>query len=317
MNRPSRKPDSLKHSTGISEPTSSRSGFSPASAFAQAAYSRKGGPGLKTSLNAYSFNLQLRAGAVGSGSELTLFDVLDFCSQHRFDAIDPTGYFFPGYPDVPSDAYLSEFSKRTSDLGLDISGTGIRNNFASSDMASRVADIELARKWIEVADKLGAPVIRLFAGHEDKGVDREEVYKWMADDLRICAEYGRQHGVLIGVQHHGDFLKTADQTIRLVEMVHSDWLGVIVDTGYFHTDPYNEIAAVVPYAVNFQVKTSPYGKNSPVPLDLDRFVGIIRNAGYRGYLPIETLTPDGGTSDPLNEVPPFLAKVKAAIDRSG
>ena len=48
-------------------------------------------------------------------------------------------------------------------------------------------------------------------------------------------------------------------------MVDSDWFGVIVDTGNFQQgDPYEEIAKVMPYAVNFQVKESPYGSASAV-----------------------------------------------------
>ena len=33
---------------------------------------------------------------------MTLFDLLDFCAEQNFDAIDPTGYFFPGYPKPPT-----------------------------------------------------------------------------------------------------------------------------------------------------------------------------------------------------------------------
>src|SRR5690554_4109262 len=43
----------------------------------------------KVSLNLYSFNKLL------SDKEVDLFDMLRFCAQHNFDAIDPTGYYFP------------------------------------------------------------------------------------------------------------------------------------------------------------------------------------------------------------------------------
>ena len=52
------------------------------------------GPKLKSSLNVYSFNSLLR------DNKIDLFDVLDFCAEQNFDAVDPTGYYFPGYPDV-------------------------------------------------------------------------------------------------------------------------------------------------------------------------------------------------------------------------
>ncbi len=277
---------------------------------------RAGGPKLKTSLNAFSFNDAILGVKGGAAPSLTLFDVLEFCAQQDFDAIDPTGYYFPGYPKVPSDEFIARFKKRAFDLGIGISGTGIRNNFAAADKAARAADVRLAKEWIEVAAKLGAPVIRVFAGHEAPGANREEVAKWMADDIRACAEHGKKFGVVVGVQNHGDFLRTAEQTIQLIDAIGSDWVGVILDTGNYPKDPYAEIASILPYTVNFQIKESPYGKDSPVRLDLDRFVKIVRAAGYRGYLPIETLAVTNVPYDPFKVVPKFHAEVTAAFRRN-
>lgn len=270
---------------------------------------------LKTSLNAFSFNVAMTRGLHGNGPDMTLLDVVDFCAEHNIDAIDPTGYYFPGYPNVPTDAYIAGFKRRTFDLGVDISGTGIRNNFATADTAVRREGVERAKQWIEAAAKLGAPVIRVFAGDEESEIDREDIYQWMADDLRTCAEYGQQFGVVVGVQNHGDFLQNAEQTIRLVKEVDHPWLGVILDTGNFHDDPYGDIEAVLPYTVNFQLKESPYGKDSTDPIDLDRFVSLVRASGYRGYVPIETLTASGTNPDQRELVPKFMAKVKAAFAR--
>ena len=279
---------------------------------------RIGGAKLKVSLNAYSFAKALNDHIKGRGRGMTLFDLLDFCAEHDFDAIDPTGYFFPGYPAPPADEYINHFKRRAFQLGLDISGTGVRNDFATPNKEARAADVRHVKEWIEAAAKLGAPVLRVFAGPEPAGHAWQEVAEWMAADLRECADYGQRFGVLIGVQNHGDMLKSADQTIKVVEMVDSDWFGVIVDTGYFMTeDPYVDIAKVVPYAVNFQVKESPFGKESPVRTDLQRLVRIIHDGGYRGYLPIETLSLPNRSYNPTQLVPQFLAELRVALEQAG
>lgn len=277
---------------------------------------RVGGARLKISLNAYSFNPLLRANLQDSNTGLSLMDLLEFCARNNFDAVDPTGYYFPGYPDVPSDAYINTFKQRAFQLGVEISGTGVRNNFAEPDKAKRAADVALVKAWIEAAAKLGAPVLRLFSGPEPQGYTRQQVLDWMTDDFSQCVEYGRQFGVLVGVQNHGDFLKTADQTLELVQRVDSDWFGVIVDTGNFWTDdPYDDIARVLPYAVNWQVKERmPHGD---VPMDLKRLLKILGAGGYRGYLPIETLPKKDTPYDPVTVVPPFLKKVRDAINETG
>ena len=306
-------------------------GFGASSLFAAATpVKRTGGPLLKISLNAYSFGKLLNDHAHGRGPGMTLFQLADFCAEQGFDGFDPTGYYFPGYekngPGVPPDKFIFELKRRAFDLGLGISGTGIGNNFTTADKAARARDVQRIKNWAEVAAKLGAPVLRVFADTQmraqtwqdvAKGASRDEVEKWIADDIRSCADHAAGYGVIIGVQNHGDFLKTADNVISLLARVDSPWCGAIVDTGYFRApDPYAEMAKAAPYAVNWQIKQSPLGveKEAEAPTDLLRLLRIVRESGYRGYLPIETLSPRGGQSyDPYKVVPQFLSEVRNAI----
>src|SRR5215212_7957891 len=78
-----------------------------ASLHAQNPISRKGGSYVRTSLNAYSFNTLLNEGMKNPGKGMTMFQLLDFAAKNNFDAIDITGYFFPGYHAVPSDEYIN------------------------------------------------------------------------------------------------------------------------------------------------------------------------------------------------------------------
>jgi sugar phosphate isomerase/epimerase len=143
----------------------------------------------------------------------------------------------------------------------------------------------------------------------------------MVDDLSEAVEHGKRFGVIVGIQNHGDFLKTGDETIELIKAVNSEWIGVIVDTGYFLTlDPYVDIEKVLPYGVNFQIKEfvhvcpSQYMTPQLHPTDLIRLMTIIRRSGYRGFLPIETLSAGKDEPyEPLKEVPLFLKIVRKAI----
>jgi sugar phosphate isomerase/epimerase len=288
--------------------------FGVLSAEGQIPPKRVGGPRLKTSLNAYSFNKALNAQLKGSGKGMSLFDLLDFCAKQNFDAIDPTGYYFPGYPKPPSDGFLYNFKRRAFILGLDISGTGVRTHFASADKEKRARDVQHVKEWVEVAARMGAPVLRVFAGTHPEGQSWEEVAEWMTAALKACVEHGKKHGVIIGIQNHNDFLKTGAQTVKIVKMVDSEWFGVIVDTGAFATpDPYKDIALVAPFAVNWQIKTHMPGNGSQVKTDFKRIVQIAREANYRGYLPIETLPVAKEAYDPLVRVPQALKDLRSAL----
>ena len=291
---------------------------------------RVGGVNLKISCNAYSFAKLLNDQLRGRGKGISLFEFADFCAQQNFDGFDATGYYFPGYekdgPGVPADKYIYDLKRHAFDLGLGISGTGVGNNFTTADKAARARDVQRIKNWAEVAAKLGAPVLRVFADTQMRaqtwqtvsaGATRDAVEGWIADDIRECAEHAGKVGVIIGVQNHGDFLKTADDLLSLINRINSAWCGAIVDTGYFKApDPYAEMAKAAPYAVNWQVKQSPEGveNEATAPTDLKRLLKIVRASGYRGYLPIETLSPRGGGSyDPYKVVPAFLAQLRAAI----
>lgn len=284
---------------------------------------REGGPMLKVSLNAYSFSKLLNSKVKRHGEGIDLFQLVDFCAKYNFDGFDATGYFFPGYPAVPGNDYINNLKRKAFELGVGISGSGVRNNFTVPDKAKRAADVQHIKQWVEVASQLGAPVLRVFAdtqmknlGWQDvaKGYTWDQVANWIAADLRECAEHGKEHGVIIGVQNHGDFLRTGDNLLKLLNLVDSEWCGAIVDTGYFKTkDPYEDMTRVAPYAVNWQVKQSPFGAESEVPLDLKRFIRIVRASDYRGYLPIETLSAKGKDYDPFTVVPQFLNELRQAI----
>jgi len=268
------------------------------------------------SVNAYSFADLLSARDTKNNEQVySLFNLLDWCASKNIKAIDPTGYFFPTYPEVPSDEYIAQLKARASELGIAFSGTGIRNNFASPDSTVRAEGVELAKKWIVVASKLGAPVIRLFAGEIPAGYEDkwDEVAGWMVKCYKECAIYGEQYNVKIGIQNHGDMIQTADQCLKVLKAVDSKWVGLIVDTGSFKTaDPYADIEAVTPYAINWQIKDSPFSPDNEVRTDYNRLIEILYRKGYHGYLPVETLAVKGWHYDPFALVSGMLSKLDSA-----
>jgi len=275
-------------------------------ATAQGRVSRSSGTRVRLGLNAYSFNEPLRAGT------LTLDDLVDYCAQHGLDGLDATGYYFPGYPKVPDDAFLYRLKRRAFLNGVTISGTGVRNDFAVDDPAARQRDVRMVKDWIEAAAKLGATVVRIFSGLKvPDGGTFERTLEWMVPDIKACVEHGRQHGVIVGLQNHHDFVKTANETIRIVEAVNSEWFGVILDIGSLRQgDPYAEIEKLVPYAVTWQLKENVWYGEKEVPTDVGRIKAVLDKAGYRGFLPIETL----GAGDPRVKVARFLSEVRRVFE---
>lgn len=284
---------------------------------------RVAGAHLKPAVNAYSFIELLTANAKDASKGIDLFGVCDFCAKHGCDAVDLTGYFFPGYPKAPDDRYLIKLKRHAFDRGLAISGTGVRNDFTTTDKAARDEGVQRIKTWIEVAAKLGAPAVRAFADSQPPfenwqqaaaNASRETVETWMADSLRECAEHGQKFGVIVAVQNHCDFINTGAEHLSLLKRVDHEWCAALVDTGkYLTADPYADIALVAPYAVNWQIKETMGSSTDSPRTDMKRLVTIIRKSGYRGYLPIETLSMKRKGYDPLVEVATVLAELREAI----
>jgi sugar phosphate isomerase/epimerase len=274
-------------------------------AVAQERNTNHGKSKLKISLNAFSFNAPL------SENRMTLEELLETCSEIGFEGIDITAYYFPGYPNVPSDEYLYRIKRKAFRLGLDISGTGVRNDFTDPDKQKRAEHVQLVKNWIDVAAKLGAPVVRIFAGIQNPvGYTRDQITAWMLNDIQECISYSKQKGILIGIQNHADFIQTAAQAIDIVEKINSEWFGLILDTGSYRLhDPYEEVSKTAKYAVNWQLKENIFINGDEKPADIQRLVDIIKTSGYRGYIPIETL----GPGDPKTKVKVLYKKVKEAV----
>jgi sugar phosphate isomerase/epimerase len=247
------------------------------------------------------------------------FNLLDWCASQNIKALDATAYFFPTYPEVPSDEYLEKFKNHAKRLGIAISGTGVRNNFASPDPKVREKDVMLTKAWIVAASKIGAPMVRVFDGAIPKGYENnwEEPAQWMLDCYKECAEFGAKYGVKLGIQNHGDMLKTAEQCKYILDRLDKKWVGLILDTGNFKTtDPYKDIAEMVPYAINWQIKESVFGIGSSIKTDYNKLMKIVVDGGYQGYLPVETLVVRGRPYDPFNQVPAMLKEMEEAIKKA-
>ncbi len=260
---------------------------------------------LKISLNAFSFNDLLLS------KKITIDDVLDFCARLGFEGVDLTGYYFPGYPEAPSDDYIYHVKKKAFRLGIDLGCTGVRNDFTWADHEKRKAEKKLVKDWIVVAHKLGAPGLRIFAGTLSKEkYPWEERAKWIADDIRECADFGKENGVMLAFQNHFDFAKTAVEVEKLLKLINHEWVGLMLDIGSYHSaDPYKDIAATAKYAITWQMKEKVFVNDTQVESDYVKIIDIVKNCGYRGYLPLETL----GAGDPYQKVEALYNKVKKIL----
>lgn len=260
-------------------------------------------PDLKLSVAAYGFRdvLDLKK------PKITLFDFIDMAADWPVEAVELTSYYFA----ETTDAYLDKLRAAATKRKLAISGVPVGNNFCLRDDAKRNAEIVKLKEWTVRAAKLGAKTVRIFAGNLEKGDTLESAQKRVVAAMNECCEVAAKHGILLALENHGGITATPEQLLALVKPVSSPALGVNIDTGNFKTpDPYADVAKIAPYGVVCQVKTevTPAGKKTE-EADLGRFVTILKDANYHGYVVLEYEAKE----DPKVAVPRALKELKKLI----
>ncbi|BCS35375.1 xylose isomerase [Luteitalea sp. TBR-22] len=270
---------------------------------------RAGKTQLRVGLAAYSMRQYLTA-KPGTRGAMDLLGLIDYAATLGVDAVELTSYFFPEKFDR---AYLNEVKRRCHVNGLDISGGAIRNNFTLPD-----EDPEL-QKWLQHTDTwlghyavLGAPVVRVFSGVPPKGMSEEQGIANGIKNLKKALVYAEKHGVILGLENH-DYLTKIDRMLPALKEIDSPWFGVNLDSGNVDdTDVYPQLQKIVPYAVNVQLKVETGPVKQKVPTDVPRFVKLLKDAGYRGYVVLEYES----APDPYEAIPQHLASLRDAIHKA-
>lgn len=302
---------------------------------------RVGGPRMKLSLAAYSFNRLLKRSPKPedlASADMTLADFVDYCAELDLEGTELTGYYFPKFPpnpvrkspvptpepfyppttvpgfDItfPEAGYLNSVKNHCFRLGLDVSGTAIGNDFCHPPGEARDGQIRMCKDWIDRAAILGAPVIRIFAGRVKSGQGEQDAIDLCVEGINECLLHAAGRGVFLALENHGGITATPDQMLRIVEAVDdSPWFGVNLDSGNFRTDdPYGDLARIAPYAINAQIKVMMTVAGEKRPADLPRTIGILKDAGYRGYVVLEYEERD----DPEEHIPRYLDELRSLID---
>lgn len=274
------------------------------SALAIEPIARNGQAKFKFSLAAYSYRELFK----GDQPKATLQDFVEDCAQFGLEGTELTSYYFPKNTTAE---YLRTLRRQCFRLGLDVSGTAVGNDFGHPPGEARTQQLANVKQWIEYAEILGAPVIRIFAGSQKKDQTEAQTHSLMVQGIEECCDYAGKHGVHLALENHGGPTATAEGLLKFVRDVNSPWFGVNLDSGNFHSaDPYAELERIAPYALNAQIKVvmSEPGKKKE-PADFKRLARILREAHYRGYVVLEYEE----AGDPREESKKYLDQLREAF----
>jgi len=279
---------------------------------------------VKLAISSYSFN---RFGAGPEGDTIPTFrQMLERCNELGIDGIELLGVHFKS----TEWGDLHRLKQDAARLGVPLVAVSAHHNFVSPDPLERRRNVDIISKWVEVASELGAPIVRAFGGRWNTAANFEQLmankgfepplagysdddgYAWSIEAFQIASYYAGRHGVTLALENHWGFTATATGVKRILSGTNSPWLKVALDTGNFNysADQYAEMAQLAPEAIVVHAKT--YfggGQYYDAGLDYPRIGGILRSAGYQGYVSIEF----EGKAHPDQGIPRSVELVRTAL----
>jgi L-ribulose-5-phosphate 3-epimerase len=257
---------------------------------------------LRPGIVAYSFRKNF------ANHTMTYEDLIRLASDSGLDGIDTTAYWFPD----TSPAFLASLRNTAYRNAISLYSLAVRVRLCQPTPELQTAEVENCKKWVDVAERVGAGHVRVFGGAIPKGASEQQGIAWAVDVLKRSAEYAGAKGIVLGVEDDGGLTTTAEPTVEIVKQADSPFAGINLDTGNFPKNGYRQVALCIPYAtsVHFKVRISDENGNKE-KADWPRLADMFRTAGYKGYLSLEFEENDDATV----AVPPLLAELTRVVGK--
>ena len=251
-------------------------------------------------------------------TEVSLDEAIAEAKETGFDAVDVRMHESGAHllPSVGDDE-VAQIARWVENAGLVVSGLTTYYVAGEADAQAAGKSFEGIARALQVAEMLGAPMMRLSGpAHSSEGVPYEALREAFREQAVRLGEMAAQRGITATIEQHGGrSFASAGQIVDMMRDLPREGLGVVYDPGNClsegYEDPLVQVDMLRCVIANVHVKnatTVPHEGPSPrIPtaaarldeglLDWDAIVARLRDIGYDGYLTLE----DFCTFDSLRE----------------
>lgn len=226
--------------------------------------------------------------------------ILDFAAAHGYASIELRGLLdimdLPRCPEF-APAQLAATKAQLAQHDLVISDLGSSANMHEMDAGKRAAALDEGRRFIDLAQSLGAPYVRVFGNQYVGGVPRDQMLAHIARGLRELGDYAQGKGVTVLIESHGDFTDSPSLQ-SLLEGADSPNVALLWDAHHTYVsgkeEPEETVRRLGRYIRHTHLKDSvPAGSDRRYVLTgtgdvpVRRQVAALREIGYRGFYSFE------------------------------
>ena len=235
----------------------------------------------------------------------TWTQILDFAQSHDYAAIELRGLQknmdLTLAPELSREGGRIEESKRElRERGLRISDLGASAQLHEQDPVKRTAQLDEARRFIDLAETLRVPYVRVFGNKYVKGVPRDMMLAHIARGLRELGDYAHPKGVTVLIESHGDFTDSPS-LLEILQQAASPAVALLWDAHHTFVagkePPEDTVRQLGRYIRHTHLKDSvpagPDGKDRRYVLTgtgevpVRRQIEALAHSGYRGFYSFE------------------------------
>lgn len=261
---------------------------------------------MKYSVSSYSYSGLVHAG------EYTELGLPALAKEMGFDGIE----FAEIHPEegYTTLAWAKKLREEAEKNEIEIVAYAIGANL----LADTDAEIERLKGQVDVCEALGCKLMRHDASWGYAGEVRSQrgfsnALPELVRGYKAVTEYAKTKGIRTCIENHGYFCQDSNRVEAIINGVHDDNFGALVDIGNFlcaDEDPAKAVGNVAPYAFHVHCKDFHFKAGSDfIPsngffmtrggnylrgaiighgvVPVKQCLKILKNAGYNGYLTVE------------------------------
>jgi sugar phosphate isomerase/epimerase len=226
--------------------------------------------------------------------------ILDFAAGHGYAAVELRGILtnmdLTKVPELSAE-HLAEAKRQLAARGLSVSCLDASAHMHEMDPAKHAAQLDEGRRFIDLAQALGAPYVRVFGNNYVEGVPRAEMLAHIAGGLRTLGDYARPKNVTVVIESHGDFTDSP-ALLEILQKADSPAVALLWDAHHTFVsgkeEPEDTVRQLGRYIRHTHLKDSvPAGNDRRYVLTgtgqvpVKRQIEALVKMGYRGYFSFE------------------------------
>jgi sugar phosphate isomerase/epimerase len=158
--------------------------------------------------------------------------IIDFAKDNHYTGIEVRGILhqmdLPLVPEFSSPEAIATTMKKMTDRGLKFVDMGSSCALHFPQGAERTKNLDEGKRFIDLAEKLNCPYVRVFPNQLPKDRDRQESLNLIIDGLKELGTYTSKTNVTVLLESHGELIYKKD-LLAVMEGAADPHVGLVWD----------------------------------------------------------------------------------------